>query len=948
MKSNVFSTLHQDIQSLLNDNKIFTPTEPQEKAIPEILKGKHVLLIAPTGHGKTESALLPVFHQFLFERYGKEKVSNEKGISILYITPLRALNRDMLKRTFSWGKQLGISVSVRHGDTPQSERAKQSKKPPDMLITTPETFQILFVGKNLRKHLEQVRWIIIDEIHELAHDERGAQLSVGLERLEEITKTKSHSFQRIGLSATVGAPDEVMRYLGGLSNDGLFRNVSKITVDSIKHVELHVEMPQVEDQDYVEAARFTLDPKSFSAIRRCKTLIDTHVSTLLFINTRDGAEILSSRFHLWQPEYPIGIHHGSLSKIARVESEDMFKDGSLKSLICTSSLELGIDVGKTDFIIQYNSPREVTRIVQRIGRSGHRIDETSRGVILSTAPEDLAESLVIARKTLAGELEVFSVRKNPLSVLCNQIISTALASGKIHRDLLFQILKRSYPFSSLNRKRFDQIVVQLQKQRSVWVEDEYIGKKRNSRRYFLDNISMIPDEKTYVAVDISSRKKVGKLDERFVLNMGYEGERFILRGMPWKIIHRDEDEILIAQAKELGEAPSWVGEDIPVPFEVSMEVGKVRRMLDEGKTINEYPCSSYEIDQLLKQIKDQKDNDLVVPSDKVFTIEVQDRNIVINACCGTKCNETLGRILSALIAQSIGESVAINNDPYRIQMELPYRFPVDKIKDLLLTTNPESLEYLLQSMLRNSTFIRWQLVHAARKFGALRKDFDYKNIGIKKLFTLFDHTPIFDEAMEKLIWERMDLTNAEMILRKIQSGDITLIIQKLSPIGISGMEATKGLMTPQRADRTILTALQKRIEDTRVSLICVNCKKIWHVHVKNADNQPICPRCNAKKIAALPAYREDELKILKKKSPNAKEKKEMQRLHKNASLILYYGKPAMIALIGRGIGPDTAARLLRTYDPIDLKRSEDTLLQLIKDIHKAEIHYAQTRGFWDT
>ena len=215
----MFALLNTKIREYLRATGIYEPTPVQEKAIPKILEGKNALIIAPTGLGKTESALLPVFHRFL-------EVKPEKGISTLYITPLRALNRDMLRRTIDMGKFLGIDISVRHGDTPQHERYRQSKKAPDMLITTPETFQILFTGKKLREALSNVRWVIIDEIHELADEERGAQLSVGLERLEEISK---FGFQRIGLSATIGTPEEVARLLGGLEN-GNFREVEIIDV----------------------------------------------------------------------------------------------------------------------------------------------------------------------------------------------------------------------------------------------------------------------------------------------------------------------------------------------------------------------------------------------------------------------------------------------------------------------------------------------------------------------------------------------------------------------------------------------------------------------------------------------------------------------------------------------------------------------------------------------
>jgi len=947
--ASVFSKLNPIIQEMLSSSDINKPTEPQIKAIPQILEGENVLLIAPTGLGKTESALLPIFHNFL-----KKKVENntkidkkDEGISILYITPLRALNRDMLRRTTEWGKKLGIDIAVRHGDTSQSERARQSKNPPDMLITTPETFQILFTGKRLKKHLERVTCVIIDEIHELANDERGAQLSVGLERLYELTSEKKHGFQRIGLSATVGSPEEVKRFLGGLE-DRKFRDVSVLEVDVTKHIEISVEIPSIKKSDYSNANRLLIEPISFASIRRCKELIDKHNSTLLFINTRDGAEILTSRFHLWAEDMNISVHHGSLSKNARIESEDDFKSGKLKSLVCTSSLELGIDVGNTDFVIQYSSPREVKRIVQRVGRSGHKIGKTSKGLILATTPEDLAEGLVIARRALAGELEDLKVRQNPLSVLTNQIISIALENSKIKSEKIFKIIKRSYPFHTLKKEMFNKILEQLRNQRSIWAgEDDFILKRRNSRNYFLDNISMIPDEKTYVAVDISSRKRIGKLDESFVLNYGFEGAKFSLRGRPWTIVKRDEEEILVSQSKEIGNVPSWTGEDIPVPFMIAREVGKLRRLISSENKSKEYPCDEQTLGKITQQIDNQKNQGFVVPDDKTITVELEDNIVVINACFGTKVNETIGRLISAMLAQSIGESVGINSDAYRINLEIPGKIPVDRIKDILLKTKPETLWYLINTILRNSTYIRWQLVHVARKFGAIRKDFDYKNVGVKKLFTLFENSLVLSEALDKIIWERMDIENSQQVLKDIQNGEIDICVQRLSPISVAGFETIRGLMVPQRADRSILMALKKRLEDTDITLVCTNCNHKWSSTVRRVDSKPKCSNCGAIKIVVLRRYNRDLSKILTKKERTSEENREIKRLHKNASLVLNYGKTAIMALMGRGIGPDTAARILRRYNKTELEKSDELQIKFLRNILKAELNYARTRGFWD-
>ncbi len=946
----IFNLLDPELQNILKSKKILKPTEPQIKAIPTILKGDNTLLIAPTGLGKTESALLPIFDNFLKNKKSDKIENKEKGIQILYITPLRALNRDMLRRTFEWGEKLNISVAVRHGDTTNSERAKQSRNPPDMLITTPETFQILFTGKRLRKHMSSIRWVVIDEIHELACDERGSQLSLGLERLYEITKQKGHDYQRIGLSATVGVPEEVARFLAGKEHD-TFRKVTLLEIDVTKHIDILVELPSIKKDDYIQANRFSVEPISFASLRRCKEVIDRHISTLLFINTRDGAEILASRFHMWQKDMSIGIHHGSLSKIARVESEDDFKAGRLKSLICTSSLELGIDIGDTDFVIQYNSPREVTRIVQRVGRSGHKVGRTSKGLIIASNLEELSESLVIARRALNGELEQLKVRQNPLSVLSNQIISITLEYGKINSKKVFEILTRAYPFHNLSWKLFEKLLQQLRNQRTIWIEEEdnekYLIKRMKSRQYFLDNISMIPDEKSYAAVDISTRKKVGRLDESFVLSSGFEGEKFILRGRPWIIVKREEDKLLISSIKDIGNVPSWVGEDIPVPFEVALEVGKLRRFASEKKKIIYYPCNKKTLEKFIKYIDNQVNQGFTVPSDKTITLEIDNKNIIINACFGTKVNETLGRLISAILAQSLGESIGINSDSYRINLELPARIPVERIKDIFLTTKPETLEYLIETILRNSTYLRWQLVHVARKFGAIKKDFDYKNVGTKRLFGLFKRSPVFDEALDKLIWERMDIENTKKILKKIQDKKISIHIQRLSPISMAGFETVRGLMVPQRADRSILMALKKRLLETDVTLICTNCGNSWDTTVKRADFQPKCSKCKAIKIAGVRRYNTDAVKLLKKKNKTKEEENEVKRLFKNSSLILNYKKFALIALMGRGIGPDTAARILRKYKWKDIDKNEEVEIQFLRDILKAELQYARTRGFWD-
>jgi len=297
--------------------------------------------------------------------------------------------------------------------------------------------------------------------------------------------------------------------------------------------------------------------------------------------------------------------------------------------------------------------------------------------------------------------------------------------------------------------------------------------------------------------------------------------------------------------------------------------------------------------------------------------------------------------------QSLGESIGINSDAYRINLELPGKVPPERITKILLETNPDSLEYIIETIMKNSTTIRYQLIHTARKMGSLRKDFDPKALGVKRLFSLFEHSLIFDEALDKLLYERMDIATAQHILRKIQQGDIELIVQRIGPISTVGLEAIRGLMAPQRADRTILMAVKRRLEDVDVTMICTNCKNTWDTAIKRLEINPICHNCGAKKIAILRRYQQDQKKLLKKKKVETEDKKELRRLHTNAGLVLQWGKFAAMALVARGIGPDTAARILRRYSIQSLKNDETAELEFLRDILKAELTYARTRGFWD-
>ncbi|MBO4552319.1 MAG: DEAD/DEAH box helicase [Candidatus Methanomethylophilaceae archaeon] len=911
-----FDYLCEELQTALRSHGITEPTEPQADAIPRIGRGDSILLVAPTGIGKTEAAMLPIFNN-IFKSKGKP------GIRCIYITPLRALNRDMLKRMTEYGAALGISVAVRHGDTPAAERNRQSLHPPDILITTPETLQVMFTGKRLVEHMKKVEWVVVDEIHELATVERGAQMSVALERLALL----AGEYQRIGLSATVGNVNEVARFLGGVK-----RKITVCKHDTHRDFDIEVECPEPCD-DPMLLDKLQCEPYILAVMQRARQLIENGKSTLFFVNTRETAEWMAARYHIWDEDLSIDVHHGSLSKENRMKMEDDFKKGDVKALICTSSLELGIDVGTTDLVIQYNSPRQISRMIQRAGRAGHRIGESIRAKIIATAPDEVSESLVIARKTDAKELEDKVGRPSPMTVIANQLIAMTMG-GRIDRDTAYAVFRRTHVFRDLERRTMDDVLEQLKSIKMVFEDDDGFKRSKKGMNYFYENISMIPDEKTYIIRDISTRGIIGTLDESFVTTFANEPyAMFIAKGHTWRVIEIREDEILVERAKDIGSVPSWVGSDIPVPFEVAMEVGRLRRL----QNFDDYPGDENSKRCVRDFIAEQKGYTL--PTDQTVTIEMGDRLAIVNACFGTRVNETLSKIYAALLTARLGESVAVSTDPYRIMLELPRNISSEMVLNTVRSVKPGTVEGLIRLTINNSSFLKWRFVYVAKKFGIIEKGADHRFMNFNKLFEMHRDTPAYNEAVNKVLWEDLDIENTERVVRAIDDGTISVAVSRMSPIGMEGITRSKELMQPMRADHSILMALKKRLENEVLYASCIRCQSQWRVRVSDAPKRFVCNKCGGNMIALLKEYDREKIKILKKENPTAEEKKDMLRIGRNANLVNENGKRACMTLAGRGIGPDAASRILRTS-----YTDEDDFL---RDILAAEVLYAKNKRFWD-
>ncbi|MCQ2085955.1 MAG: DEAD/DEAH box helicase [archaeon] len=911
-----FEGLSREITSVLEGRGITDPTEPQAGAIPKIVGGANVLVVAPTGTGKTEAAVLPIFDAILSSR-------GKPGIRCIYVSPLRSLNRDVLLRIRSYGEALKVSVDVRHGDTAPSERNRQSLHPPEILITTPETLQILLIGKRLSEHLRHVEWFIVDEIHELAFSERGAQMSVAMERLSHL----AGEYQRIGLSATVSDVDEVARFLVGAR-----RQVTVCKYDTYRDFSIEVEcVDACSDSELLD--KLQCEPYILGAVCRIRELVEKGNSTLLFVNTREAAEWMIARYHLLDESFSIDIHHGSLSREDRIEVEDKFKSGELRAIICTSSLELGIDVGTVDLVIQYNSPRQVSRMIQRAGRAGHCVSKDIKAKIIATSPDEVTEALVIARRAGIKKLEEKVGRKNPLTVVANQLVAMTMRGG-ITRDRAYSIFKETHIFRNLDKKEMDNVVEQLKSIKMIFEDKDGFRRSKKGMKYFYNNISMIPDERTYVIRNIVTRRIIGTLDESFVAAFINEcSSMFIMKGRTWRVIEVHDCELLVEEAKEIGSVPSWTGSDIPVPFEIAMEVGKLRRLLN----LSDYPGD----ENAKRCVRDFiiKQGELVVPTDETVTIEIGEKIVVINACFGTRVNETLGKIYAALLTARMGESVGVSIDPYRIMLELPRDISEVVIVEVITSVKPGTVEDIVRITIGNSTFLKWRFVYVAKKFGIVDKDADYGFMNFKRLLDIHKNTPAYNEAVNKVLWEDLDIINTERVVSAIASHSIRVCVTSMSPIGMEGIVKSRELMQPTRARHSILVSLKKRLENEILYALCLNCHLQWRMRVCDVPERFVCKRCEGTMIAMLKEYERDLAKLFTRRELTGADKRQITYMRKIASLVNENGKLACMVLAARGVGPHSAAKILRT-----LHADDDEFLM---DVLSAEVTFAKNKRFWD-
>jgi ATP-dependent Lhr-like helicase len=890
---------------------------PQKLAIPDILEGKDVLIIAPTGHGKTLAAVLPIFSKLA-------ENPEKPGIRMLYISPLKSLNRDIFDRIVNLATHLELSVDLRHGDTPPKIRAQQLRDPADVLIITPEAIQSILTGKKFRELLRNVEYVVIDEIHEICENKRGSQLSIALERLQRIIPKR---FQRIGLSATIGDPDKISKFLTGGSDCKI------IDARTEKKYEIAVEYPKPKTEDIEAAKRLRVTVTGAYCIRRIKELIDTSKSAIVFVNTRETAESLGARFRVFEPKFPIAVHHSSLSKDVRIDVENKFKSGELKAIISTSSLELGIDIGDIDLVIQYGSPRQVTKIVQRVGRSGHRVGRTSKGVIICNSVDDYLEATAIIQKQNEGWLEHPIIPDKPFDVLSHQIIGIcmdfSLDEQKLTREIMLQLLKKSYSFRNLTADELDDVISVMKDVYLMQEKEGHLFRTKKGLLYYFENLSTIPNEKSYEVISTELNKKIGVLHQGFVAQYIKNGVEFVMKGEPWRVVEYDNEKIKVVGSKNRESAiPSWEGELIPVPKQIASLASDLRE--------------KYDFDDLKRQ-----KSDFVVPTSKVMYIESYEDYSIIHSCFGNKINNTLSKVIGALISSKVGTSVGARNDTYRMIFKIP-EFGQELITQCLNELDPEWIESILLRSLRNTSMFEFRFYQIAKRFGIISKDAQFSRSTLSKVIDIYLPTPVYVETINELFREKLDIEGAKEVINDIKSGKIKIMTSagyEISPLGIEGLDYTSiSFITPKEKLKEIYELIDQRLKNRDLWFACLNCNaQIGGYKVEKIPDSMTCPSCKAKLIGFIPA-RDKELakKVLNKHF--AKEELEpdeldlFKKFSESAELFINYGKKACYVLAGYGIGPRTARRILAR-----IHKTDDDLL---RDIVEAERQFASTRPFW--
>jgi len=794
-------------------NAFREPTPAQAAGWPAIASGEHVLIQAPTGSGKTLAAFL----------YGIDRLNATpgNGLRLVYVSPLKALNYDIERnlRGPLAGLRSTLRIGVRTGDTPQKERLAMVKNPPDILITTPESL-FLMLTSAAREILREVETLILDEVHAVAGTKRGAHMALTVERLEELNETP---FQRIGLSATQRPMEEIGRFVSGA------RPIRLVDAGTSKEMDLQVVVP-LEDmrepgqsadvQDILDAGGEARTQSIWpSMYPRILELVRAHRSTIVFVNNRRLAERLALRLNELAEEEIARAHHGSLAREQRIIVEEELKAGRIPCLVATSSLELGIDMGAVDLVIQVESPKSVARGLQRVGRAGHELGAVSRGRIFPKFRADLLESAVVARRMLDGAIEETVIPRNPLDVLAQQIVAI-VADEEIAVDDLHRVVRRAYPFAELSRAQLENVLDMLAgrypsdefaelRPRIVW--DRTLGVIRGrggARRLAVTNAGTIPDRGLFGVHLVDGGGRVGELDEEMVYE-ARAGQTFLLGASTWRIEEITRDRVLVSPAPGVpGAVPFWKGEGVGRPYELGAAIGKVSRelvALPEEKALarlrDEHTLDERAARNLLTFLNEQADATGVVPSDRTVVIErfkdeIGDWRVCILTPFGGRVHAPWALALAARLRESLDLDVQSIWSDDGIALHLPDADAAPSTDELGI--DPDEIEELVVGELAGSALFGARFRENAsrallipRRRPGQRTPLWQQRLKAQSLLQVarkYGSFPVILETYRECLQDVFDLPALKGILRGLKTRELDLVdveSQSASPFSSS-------------------------------------------------------------------------------------------------------------------------------------------------------------------